>query len=241
MDNEIDKCIIIGNTFAITTQIVVFCVAILSLLTHKIIIENNIFNLNRFNVNKRRKWSVWFMDNMKQGFSTFLCHWWAIFVSVYFGSELDECGMFLIQFFVDSIIGIFFSFLLSYTSVLLIGYISPRFKTKWFTIGLYISNMRYEYYLIWFVQMIHWCVCNLIARIVCTSIIVLGFSGFKKIDDLFSSKWEGNRHSELVFVTLVIPTVINTLVFLLQNWFLKFTDKRTELDILLISRSSDYT
>jgi hypothetical protein len=71
---EGNQCVLIGNAFANSMQFVVCVLAISVLFFHKIFVENDFFNLKR-RWNKRytekpgdkQDWSIWFMDNTKQG------------------------------------------------------------------------------------------------------------------------------------------------------------------------------
>jgi hypothetical protein len=234
-----ETCLIIGNSFANIMQVVVLVLAISSLFIHKILVENNILNIFKDNL-RRRTWPIWFMDNLKQGISTFIAHWWAVFISVYLGSDSDECGIFFIQFMIDTLIGLLLSFVFSKASIKLLDYFCPNISVKWFTIGNYSSYVNYQKYLIWLVQCLHWCLCSMLARIICSSILILAYPKFLEFNEHFSNQFVNNRHTELLLVTLIIPLIIDTFQFLIQNWFLRFKNNKTDLDLVLIARTPDY-
>ena len=246
--NEI--CVTIGNNFANIIQIVVFILSVICLFLHKIFIENNAYNIyyraksfinnklcNRFIKNieytdiNPRTWSIWFMDNIKQGLSTLAGHFWAIYASKLLSTDIsDECAWFLIQFLVDTIIAICLSFLFSKLLIMLITLISKSFVDKWLTIGNYNKNSMYSnkmIYCIWFFQTVHWLVCNVSARILVTYFIISIYSYFLKINIWFSNMWINNRNDELILVTLIIPLIMNTFQLLIQNWFLRWKIKKS--------------
>lgn len=246
-----DNCIIIGNNMANIIQIVVFILSISSLFLHKIFIENNTYNIYSntksfiysklcyrfiknmdYNDLTPRKWSIWFMDNIKQGLSTLAGHFWAIYASKLLSNDAsDECGWFLIQFLVDTIIAILLSFIFSKLLIMVISLISKTFADKWLSIGNYNEysdfNNKTKYY-IWSVQTFHWLVCNLSARILITYFIISIYTYFLKINIWFSNLWIDNRNDELILVTLVIPLIMNSFQLLIQNWFLRWKKTKSE-------------
>jgi len=256
-----DNCNIIGNNFANMIQIVVFILSLSCLFLHKIFIENNAYNIylnaklflynkicyrciNNIDYNElnTRKWSVWFMDNIKQGLSTLAGHFWAIYASKLLSNDIsddisDECGWYLIQFLVDTLIAILLSFLFSKLLIILIGLISKSFVDKWLSIGNYNENSGYNNkmkYYIWIFQTFHWLVCNISARILVTYFIISIYPYFLKINIWFSNFWINNRKDELIVVTLIVPLIMNSFQLLIQNWFLRWKVKKS-------TKMKDYT
>jgi hypothetical protein len=235
-----DKCIIIGNKFANIIQILVFILSVSSLFLHKIFIENDTFSyysrIRKYickqtdnNELSPRIWKVWFMDNIKQGLSTLAGHFWAIYAAKLLSKDnSDECGWFIIQFLVDTLIAIILSFILCKISIKLISIVSINFTNKWLLIGNYGSVYSKTEYKIWAIQTLHWLICNLIARIVCTYLILALYNDFTIVNIWFSNIWVNNRNDELILVTLVIPIIMNTLQLLIQNWFLRWKNKTNQ-------------
>jgi hypothetical protein len=243
-----DKCIIIGNKFANMVQILVFVLSVSALFLHKIFIENDLLHIysrtkeiiynqlcNRCKNNieiytlNPRNWSVWFMDNIKQGLSTLAGHFWAIYAAkLLSNNNSDECAWFIIQFLVDTLIAIILSFILCKLSIKLISLISKPFAVQWLTIGNYDTTYFNNKYKIWIFQTIHWLLCSIIARIVCTYIILGGYEYFIIINNWFTNFWIHKRDDELILVTLVIPIIMNTIQLLIQNWFLRWKNMRNE-------------
>jgi len=252
-----ESCKLIGNSFANTIQVVVFILSLISLFIHKIFIENDFNNLYtrlklciyskcccvntfKYSQNTPRKWNVWLMDNIKQGFSTLAGHFWAIYAAKLLTSNNnDECGWFLIQFLVDTLFAIVLSFLLSKLSIKIISLISKSFADKWLTIGNYYTTYYNYKYQIWLFQTVHWLVCNLLARIACTYFILGCYHYFENINVWFSNMWINNRDNELIVVSLIIPLIMNTIQLLIQNWFLRwkktYSSQRLQNSKLLLS------
>ncbi len=236
--DEINQCILIGNEFANSMQFVVCILAISVLFFHKIFVENDILNIKR-RWNKRykeapgdkRDWSTWFMDNTKQGLSSAAAHIYATYIARMYtigNDDDDECGWFLIQFVFDTIFGVFLSFGISKLTIYLLHNTFPKHATNWFTIGNYNTNGVKNKYYVWLVQVFHWVWCSMAARIICTAIIFLSLSFWKQLNMKFSDLWIQNRHNELIFVILGMPTLLNSIQFLLTNWFLHW--KRPKLN-----------
>jgi hypothetical protein len=227
---EEDKCLLIGNVFANSMQFVVCILAICVLFFHKICIENDslkikrrLFKNYRENLSDKREWNIWFMDNFKQGVSSTIAHIYATYIARLFtlGNENDdECGWFLIQFLVDTILGVLFSFGISKFSIYILNSIYPKFSRNWLIIGNYNSNGIKNRYWVWILQVFHWIFCSMLARVLCTFIIFISIFYWKDFNILFSKLWINNRYNELVFVILVMPIMLNSLQFLLTNWFL---------------------
>ena len=242
-----DKCIIIGNKYANIVQILVFILSISSLFLHKILIENDFCNfysrikkfiyyqlcncskIIKYNEIIPRKWNLWFMDNFKQGLSTLSGHFWALYAAKLLSKDnSDECGWFIIQFLVDTLLAIILSFILSKLSIKLISFISINFANKWLSIGNYDTTYHNYKYKIWLFQTVHWLICSLLARIACTYLILSIYGYFVIINNWFSNRWTDKRNDELIIVTLVIPVIMNIMQLLIQNWFLRWNKQNNE-------------
>jgi len=236
MEPNDEQCILIGNTFANIMQFLVATVAIIVLFIHKIFIEDNIFHLKSRVIscitkkpypkyNSGRPWSQWILDNTKQGLSSSLAHIYATYVAVLFshGSDAgDPCAWFLIQFLIDTALGVFISFGLSKLSIFVIGEINQPFKMRWLTIGNYNTlDAKYKYK-IWLLQLLHWVICSLLARVFCSVFLLISLPLWQSFAYQFSMPWEHHRNAELVFVVLGMPIIMNSVQFLLTNWYLRW-------------------
>ena len=235
-NNEI--CVLVGNHFANTMQFVVAVVSVAVLLLHKIFIEDNLGHLKsrlyqfitkkEYKSNRGRPWNLWLMDNTKQGLSSSLAHIYATYIAVLFSqgtegtNDGDPCAWFLIQFLIDTAIGVFLSFGLSKFSIFLIGECNQPLAKRWLTIGNYNTLTPKHRYFIWGVQVFHWLVCSLLARLICSLILLATLPLWNSFAYAFSQPWQHHRHAELVFVVLGMPIIMNSVQFLLTNWYLRW-------------------
>jgi hypothetical protein len=237
MDNS---CVLIGNKFAFYLQIIVFFSSISVLFLHKIFIENNFKNIYQASIkylyskickkniyfDDRRTWKLWFMDNIKQGLSSLCGHFWAIFIAITLSNNENtqyQCGWFLIQFLIDTIIGIGLSFLFSILTIKLLKMCFPNFTNQYLTIGYY--NSGSNSYSVWKIQTFHWLFVSITARMFCSLLIY--FSNNIWISSLvwFDNIWN-NKKEELLFVVLILPIKLNSMQYLLQNKFLRWTKSK---------------
>jgi len=250
------SCILVGNKFANIMQIIVFFSASGMLFFHKILMEDGRLawyherwidnKKNRwYNVNDKyvkpptaRTWKIWFLDNTKQGLSTFMSHIWGTYAAVKISgnNDNDQCGWFLLQYMIDTCVGVFLAIMFSKLTVVIVSHINFQFRITWMTIGKYgsNSNSREIFYKVWFFQMIHWLMCSLLARIFCSVILLI----FQNQNDIFVnwfSSWWNNKHDELIFVILAIPMIFNTMQFIIQNLFLKWNKPMLEANSFLIN------
>jgi hypothetical protein len=244
MDNS---CILIGNEFAFYLQIIVFFGSISVLFLHKIFIENNYKNIYQsvtkclYNkcCNKNiyfyepRTWKLWFMDNIKQGLSSLIGHFWAIFFAMSLsnsGNTQYQCGWFLIQFLVDTIIGVGLSILFSILTIKLLKICLPNFTNKYLTIGYY--EFVPDRYTVWKIQTFHWLFVSITARMISSLIIYFSHNYWISSLEWFDNIWN-NKKEELLFVVLIIPIKLNCIQYLLQNSFLRWTSPKRN-DILRV-------
>ena len=261
----LEECILIGNSFADIMQIIVFFSALGFLFLHKIIIEDGRLSFYKHHwgiiiksrkksfvtfgtfLEKRkefvkcenaRSWKMWFLDNFKQGLSTGMSHIWGTFVAIKISGKSgnDQCGWFLLQYMIDTVIGVILTILLSKLTVFIMFKINYGIAMKWLTIGNYGDETRHQrlFYKIWIVQIFHWLVCSLLARIFCSIILLIFKNENDKFVDWFGDLWT-NKHNELIFVILVIPLIFNTLQFIVQNIFLRWKRPAISINSFLIN------
>ena len=237
------RCVLIGNTFANIMQIVIGFVSIMILFCHKILIENDIFKLKykifknyKEEINEKRNWNIWIMDNTKQGVSSALAHIYATYLAVVYsnGEEQidDECAWFLAQFLVDTVIGVLLSFGISRFTVFIINRCLPKFGRNWLIIGNYNTLGVKRRYSVWLFQVFHWILCSMIARVVCSILILITLSVWKRFNIAFSNIWIDHRYRELVFVVIGMPILLNSIQFLLTNWYLHW--RRPKINSFLV-------
>jgi hypothetical protein len=263
------ECILIGNSFADIMQAIVFVSAVGFLFLHKVLIEDGRWTFYKYHwsvivksrknsfetfgslLEKRkefeksenaRSWKMWFLDNFKQGLSTGMAHIWGTFVAIKISGKSgnDQCGWFLLQYMIDTVIGVVLTLALSKITVFIIFKISYGIAMKWLSIGNYGDEKRHQilFYKIWIIQVFHWLVCSLLARIFCSVVLLIFRYENDKFVDWFSGLWS-NKHNELIFVILVIPLIFNTIQFIVQNIFLRWNRPSLSINSFLINSHNE--
>lgn len=190
------------------------------------------------NLSKIRNWKTWFLDNLKQGASTSMSHIWGTYAAIKLSGKLsgDECGWFFLQFTIDTILGVLFAISFSKISIFLVRKYNYVFAFKWLSIGNYNNVPINKKYHVWFFQLLHWLLCSLIARILCTLILLALKTPNIKFVNIFSNSWNNNRINELIFVILIIPLILNTFQFIIQNIFLRWKRIHTDNNEFLLKK-----
>ena len=173
------------------------------------------------------------MDNIKQGLSSFVGHLWAIFFAITLSNSENtqyQCGWFLIQFLIDTIIGIGLSFLFSILTIKLLKICFPNFTNQYLTIGYY--DFGRNRFTVWKIQTFHWLFVSITARMICSLIIYFSHNLWISSLEWFDNIWN-NKKEELLFVVLIIPIKLNCMQYLLQNRFLRWTSPKRN-DILRV-------
>lgn len=251
MEINNEQCVLVGNHFANTMQFVVALVAATVLIGHKIFIEDDLWWLkSRFwrlltgtpipKYIEKRTWRTWFMDNTKQVLSSSLAHIYATYIAILFSNNDnanasnggDPCAWFLIQFLIDTAIGVFLSFGLSKATIFFIGWRDERLVNRWFLVGNYQTQGPKRVYTVWVVQVVHWVFCSLVARMCCSLFMYATLPLWVLFADSFSQTWEHHRHAELIFVVLGMPILMNSVQFLLTNWYLRWRRPKINNDQL---------
>ena len=187
------------------------------------------YKINKKTATHPRKWDLWFMDNLKQGISTLAGHFWALYAAKLLSKDnSDECGWFMIQFLVDTFIATILGFILSNISIKLCSFVSNVFAKKWLLIGNYETKPNCKYR-IWAFQTLHWLVCSLFAKVACTFLISGMCYYFTIVNHWFSNMWVAERNNELIVVTIIVPTTMNSTQLLIQNWFLRWNKPDNEI------------
>ena len=238
MDNQ--YCILVGNTFANTLQIIVLVSTIFILFLHKIIIEDNFRNyyqtiLKIFYKKKqlynKRTWKIWLMDNTKQGLSSLLGHVWATYISIFISNDTSfECNWFLIQFVIDTLFAMYLSFIFSKITIYLIGTCNKKIEQRYFTIGYYDDHD----YKIWIIQTMHWIFISMLSRIICSLLIISTKNIWTQPNIWFNNIWIEKRHEQLIITILIMPLLLNSIQYLTQNWFLRWVSNISTLNESLI-------
>ena len=163
------------------------------------------------------------MDVSKQAASSVFIHFWNIGLSILFantildGVELsngDECSFYFLSFLFDTILGVFFVWVL----LRLIRRVALYFKIDSISIqGFYGEPPSIHWY---FQQLFCFLVAIIISKIVLSLIMYSIASSLQYVGSYIFSPLELNPKMELVVVMIVCPCVLNVVQYWLLDNFL---------------------
>ncbi|XP_067134061.1 store-operated calcium entry regulator STIMATE-like isoform X2 [Centruroides vittatus] len=157
---------------------------------------------------ERRPWIIWFFDTSKQGMGALVIHFANIFLAEFF--QGDPCTWYIVSFLLDSSIGLLFIFI----GIRLTQYIARKKGWDHLVFGEY---GKPPYVNAWLSQCGVYILLMLIEKLLITLLIQLDF-------------WDQVRHLitwpikdpklEVAIVVLVIPFIINVIMFWVVDNFL---------------------
>jgi len=169
---------------------------------------------------------VWFLDISKQGSGQLLAHGANIVLGLEMGKggAASECAWYIVGFTVDSFVGTMASWLF----LLLLQFIVRRARCcpSLYVSGYY-GDAAKPSYMLWFKQLLSWCVISLLARGLSASLVYLtrGSTGAlaEQVDKLF----KGDPKLELLCVMIVGPGVLNLFQFWILDTIIKLKKRRS--------------
>eukprot|EP01041_Mallomonas_annulata_P007128 gene7128-14501_t len=216
------RCSLLGGYSSIIVHIILAFFCILTLV------------YKRQHEKPKRNWLIWSLDVMKQGVGASYGHFVNIFVSAIIAQRIvggDECQWYCLNFVVDSTFGTIFNIAL----LSLVEFISTRSPRNIMQSGHYGSPVSLW---IWLAQLFVWLSIITLGKLTILPIIVyladflniwIGFvfRGLADYPDL-----------ELVMVVVVIPVILNSVQFWLQDNYLKHKDNHHKSSLSSSSLSS---
>lgn len=158
----------------------------------------------------RRTWKVWFFDTSKQALGALVIHFINILIAEFFGG-IDPCTQYIISFVLDSTIGL----LIIYIGIKITQFFAVRKGCEFLVFGDYgrpKPRIRFWYY-----QTLAYIGIAVIAKIFVT--ILLQFDFWAKVQNFLL--WPiPNPEIEVTLVVLIIPFVINVVMFWVTDNFL---------------------
>jgi len=213
LENNSDQCQLLGNFFGYFLQLSLGLAAFSALIV-KLYLES-----------PRRPFKIWFFDTSKQASTAILGHLFNIYFSDMLtsgrGGGESPCPYYMGNFLIDSFVGclLYLSLLKlveviaemnNYPTLAQTGNYGPNDDPKWS---------------IWGVQMFAWIMIMIVAKLVLMFSIILPFKeGLYSLGESALFFTTGPKE-ELLVVMVIIPVIVNALVFLFTDLFLKgFTD-----------------
>lgn len=219
-----DKCVLLDN-FGKVIQIVCALLAFSSLV------------IKRFRESPQRPWIIWGADVSKQIASGLSAHLVGMLTATLVASTTDDlspCSWYLVAFVTDVLIGVPISLGLLKLGTTVMSKIPALEKyTKTGDYGQTIEDGKLDKqpeFKIWFFQMTYWVFgCVVPGRFVCMGIVYTLRHQLSFVARAISNfrPFKENNKLELVFVMLAGPLLLNSMQYLIQDAFLKFS-KRTK-------------
>ncbi|KAM9634429.1 store-operated calcium entry regulator STIMATE-like isoform 2-T3 [Morphnus guianensis] len=161
------------------------------------------FAVKRFREPKeeRRPWRIWFYDTSKQAIGALFIHFANIFLSDL--TEEDPCSLYLINFILDATLGM----LLIWLGVKVVSWIVQHKKYTYLVFGEYGDPPQAA---AWIGQCILYLLIMVFEKTVIS--LVLLIPGWTKLQQILLG-YIPNPQLELVLVMLVVPFIVNAIMF----------------------------
>ncbi|XP_072174689.1 store-operated calcium entry regulator STIMATE-like [Diadema setosum] len=158
---------------------------------------------------ERRPWKIWFFDTSKQAVGTGLIHVINTLLSIV-SLQGDACTWYIIYFLLDSTAGLFFI----YVQVRIAQVIVTRSGCKSLRFGEYGDPPQYD---AWIGQCGVFIIIVIVEKILITLLTLIPF--WTEVAEVLLSPIH-NPRAELTLVMLVIPFIVNTIMFWVVDNFL---------------------
>ncbi|XP_033104442.1 store-operated calcium entry regulator STIMATE-like isoform X2 [Anneissia japonica] len=157
-------------------------------------------------VDERRPWKIWFFDTSKQAFGAGMVHLANIFLAdfKFFNMGGDPCTLYLVNFLLDSSLGLIFIYILVKLSQCIIKW--RGYKTL--LSGEYGDPPKLE---AWIGQCALYLLILLISKILIILVILLEI--WDKMHSLFNHKYLLSGGIRIVLHVLIIPFIVNGIMF----------------------------
>ncbi|XP_053572403.1 store-operated calcium entry regulator STIMATE-like [Bombina bombina] len=176
--------------------------------------------LKRFQEPKdqRRPWRIWFYDTSKQAIGALFIHFTNVFLSDL--TEEDPCSLYLMNFLLDATLGM----LIIWASVRIVSWIVERRKFTVLVFGEYGDPPQAA---AWIGQ----CALYLLIMVVEKTFIslVLLIPGWTKLQEILLH-YIPDPQLELVLVVLVVPFIVNAIMFWVVDSLIMKKYKRVQND-----------
>lgn len=173
----------------------------------------------------RRSWETWWYDTSKQGIGALVIHMINVYLAPMF--QGDPCTWYIINFLLDSTIGLF----IIYIGIRVSQLLAIRKQCPAIMFGEYTAPRSWLYQTCIYIGLM------IIVKLITTLVIQLDF--WNNVKDIVLSPF-ASPMLELVMVMLVIPFFINILMFWVTDNFL-MRHKRKARPIATISDGAEAT
>jgi len=176
----------------------------------------------------KRSFKEWFMDSFKQGLGLFSTHFFNVFSAYLLGHEgeqedsdvaaspdqADSCNWYFMNLIGDVFIGTFFNILI-YQGII---YVCSKVDCMKFESGHYEDGHKIRS---WLYQIFLWILAVYIGKVIVLCFFVLWQDQLASFTNMLFYPLDSQPQLKLVVVMIIIPTLLNSLQFWIQDNFLK--------------------
>ncbi|XP_058126133.1 store-operated calcium entry regulator STIMATE-like [Anopheles ziemanni] len=160
----------------------------------------------------RRSWETWWYDTSKQGIGALVIHMANVYLAPLF--QGDPCTWYIINFLLDSTIGLF----IIYIGIKTCQYLARKKKWDAINFGEYGAPKS------WFYQTCIYVCLMVVVKLITT--LIIQFDVWDNVKNFVLSPFKDPR-IELAVVMLVIPFFVNILIFwVTDNFLMRHTRKK---------------
>lgn len=177
---------------------------------------------------ERRSWLIWFYDTSKQGMGAMAIHLANVWLAGQYTG--DPCTWYLINFLLDSSLGL----LIIFVGIRFCQYLSRTKGWEAINFGEYGKPPSANF---WLTQCFLYVLLMVVVKVFITLFMQLNF--WEGVKDFILSPID-NPKVELAFVMLIIPFFVNMLMFWVTDNFLMYKDpekRRRQSDVSLLHRA----
>ncbi|XP_013790723.1 store-operated calcium entry regulator STIMATE-like [Limulus polyphemus] len=157
---------------------------------------------------QRRPWIIWFYDTSKQGLGALVIHFANVFLAEFFHG--DPCTWYIVSFLLDSSVGLF----IIYVGIRLTQYFARKNSCNKIVFGEYGIPPQIN---AWLAQCGMYVVIVLVEKLLITLLIQLHF--WESVREFIMSPIR-NPKVEVAIVVLIIPFIVNVIMFWVTDNFL---------------------
>jgi len=215
---KIEQCQLLGNTFEYLIQFILGFIAFLSLV------------YKRWTEVPRRPWGIWGRDAAKQALGSLAAHVLNILFALHLQKDESEnpCVLYLINFVVDSSLGCLFNYFLL---VHVIEVVAERCASHTMITGYYGDPPSNK---IWALQVAAWIFIVTVVKVFLLFALLIPLKNpLYAVGKWSMSGFDYYPKMELVIVMVLVPLVMNILVFWIQDNFLMDNSRVHRFDLSL--------
>jgi hypothetical protein len=206
------KCELLGD-FGWFVQVILAVLSFSSLIS-------KIYSVKRYLDFNRRTWRIWFMDASKQALSSAFTHFFNLIAALLIGSfsvDANPCTWYFLTMLIDAILGTVICFLL------LLGieqFLKPNSQLS-FRSGFYGEPPEWKN---WAYQASLWLMIVLLMKVTMIGVMIMIRVPLDWVGEAILSPLKPFPKVELIFVMVIVPIIVNGIMFWVTDSYLKFEE-----------------